>query len=317
MANDLKVLKTDAPPVALQKILLAHKGTLQKALAKHMDPERLIRIAVNAMHRTPSLQNCSIQSICNSVVLSGVLGLEPNTPLQHAYLIPYGRECTFQPGYRGLMHLGRRTAKIGRWRAEVVREGDEFEVEYGIVEVFRHRPKGASDNWLQCYSFAVTADGEPMFVMMRRSEVEHIRDTRSVSYQKGKAGSPWTTDFDEMAKKTVIKRHCKTLDLSIEIAQAADLDDQADTSGKQDSILDVEFQEIAKTAEEADLTTQGSRQKQEEMAEEKIEALRKQETAEEEMDRITRETVAREQGEQEQPTRRAADVPQFGSRRRL
>lgn len=278
MANDLKVTKTDSPPQALQKLLLAHKGSLQKALARHMDPERLIRIAVNAMHRTPTLQNCSIQSICNSVVLSGVLGLEPNTPLGHAYLIPYGKECTFQPGYRGMMHLAIRSGCVKRFTPALVFAGDEFEQELGMVEKFRHVPKMESDEWIGAYSFARTPDGEATWVYMPKARILQVRDRFSIAYKQKPDSSPWTTSEDEMAIKTAIKRHFKRLDITIEVARAADVDDQADQKGKQESIIEVEFQELAKDAEEANITTQGSREKQESVMEEKVSAARKANT---------------------------------------
>lgn len=271
MADTRIIRGKDDPASALSKLLERHKGALDKALAANMKADRLIRIATNALHRTPALQNCSLPSIVNSVVLCGVMGLEPNTPLQHAYLIPYGKECTFQPGYRGLMHLARRTARIGRWRAEVVREDDEFDVEYGIQEKFSHKPTGVSEDWVCCYSFALDGNSDPTFILMSRSQVEHIRDTRSISYQRGRATSPWTTDFEEMAKKTVIKRHCKSLDLSIEVSMATTADDQAETEGKQESFIEAEFRELAEQAEDANQSVAaGSSQEQEQTAERKI-----------------------------------------------
>src|SRR5262245_48677723 len=148
MADDNKITRAkDTPATAVEKLLSAHKGKLDKALSPHLKADRLIRIAVNAMHRQPTLQNCTVQSLVNSVVLAGVMGLEPNTPLGHGYLIPYGKECTFQPGYRGLMHLARRTAGVKRWRSELVYPGDEFEIEYGMNEKFMHKPKDEEGDW--------------------------------------------------------------------------------------------------------------------------------------------------------------------------
>lgn len=298
MANDLKVLKTDTPPTALQKLLSSHKVALQKALAKHMDVERLIRISVNAMHRNPTIGNCSMPSIMNSVVLCGVLGLEPNTPLGHAYLIPYGKECTFQPGYRGLMHLGYRSANVKKFSPALVFEGDEFEQELGLNEKLRHVPAEQSDEWVGAYSLVKFADGDASWVYMPKSRIIKIRDQFSQGYQRNKASSPWTTSEDEMAIKTAIKRHIKRLDISIEVARAADLDDQADKDMKQESFIEAEFQQLASESLDAQNITAGSREKQEQVREEKIESLKREEGApptEEEMDRQTRETVDQEQ----------------------
>ncbi len=274
MANNQIVRGKDDPVSAFQKLMERHKGALDKALARNLPADRLIRIACNALHRTPNLQNCSLPSIVNSVVLCGVMGLEPNTPLQHAFLIPYGKECTFQPGYRGLMSIARRTAHVKRWRSELVHPGDEFEIEYGMNEKFSHRPGDQSEPWVKVYSFLWTPDDETAFVVMNKAEVLHIRDTRSVGYQRGKATSPWTTDEGEMAKKTVIKRHCKTLDLSVEVAQAATLDDQAETDGKQESFIEAEFRDLSEQAEDAQGSlAAGSVAEQDQVAEKKIYAM--------------------------------------------
>lgn len=309
------VQKTDTPPQALQRILSAHEGSLRKAMAKNMESGRLIRVAVNAMHRTPALWNCSMSSIVNSVVLTGVLGLEPNTPLGHAYLIPYGKECTFQPGYRGLMHLAHRTGDVKKFDPHLVFVGDEFEIEYGFNERFRHVPKEQSDEWLGAYSFVRFNDGEPSVLYMPKTRILQVRDRFSKAYQSNKNTSPWTTSEDEMAIKTVIKRHIKRFDLSIEIAIATEADDQAEKDMKQESFIEAEFQEMAKTAEEADFQLQGSRDKQEQVVKEKTQP----EPTQEEMDvGAMREQLAREsgnQGEVEQTQRRAVVFPRGGGKK--
>lgn len=310
------VQKTDTPPQALQRILAAHEGSLRKGIAKNMDSGRLIRVAVNAMHRTPALWNCSMSSIVNSVVLSGVLGLEPNTPLQHAYLIPYGKECTFQPGYRGLMHLAHRTAGVKKFDPHLVFVGDEFEIEYGFSERFKHIPKDQSEDWMGAYSFVKFSDGEASVLYMPKVRILKVRDNFSKAYKQNPNNNPWTTSEDEMALKTVIKRHIKRFDLSIEIAMAADADDQAERDMKQDSYIDAEFQEIAKASEEAEFQLQGSREKQEQVAKEKVEQAAQKQPSEAEMEEAMRKQLEKEaaadshdRGEVEQPQRRKIMFP--------
>lgn len=307
--------KTETPPQALQRLLTAHEGSLRKMIEKNMDPQRLIRIAVSALHRNPSLGNCSMPSIMNSVVLCGYLGLEPNTPLGHAYLIPYGKECTFQPGYRGLMHLAHRTANVKRFAPHIVFVGDEFELEYGLNEKFRHVPKEQSTEWTGAYSFVRFNDGDHSVLYVPKARILEIRDRFSQAYKNKPGSSPWTTSEDEMALKTVIKRHIKRFDISIEIATATEADDQAERDMKQESFIEAEFQELAKASEEAELNMQGSREKQEQVAEEKIqEAKNGKPPTEAEMEATTREQLARESREQKDPgeteqPRRALNLP--------
>lgn len=270
----------DDPVSAFNKLMDRHKGALEKALAKHLPAERLIRVASNALHRNPALQNCTMPSIINSVVLCGVMGLEPNTPLQHAYLIPYGKECTFQPGYRGLMAIARRTAGVKRWRAEIVCPEDQYEIEFGMNERLIHRlgDNREENNWVRAYSFLLDESGDPYFIDMSRKQVLDVRDKYSIAWQQKPDNSPWRKAEGEMVKKTVIKRHCKTLDLSIEIATASAMDDQAETEGKQESFIEAEFRELSEQAEDAQSALgSGSYAEQERIAEEKIKAMSQEE----------------------------------------
>lgn len=274
--------KTETPVNALTRILTANEGAIKQAIAKHMDPKRLMRIAVNALQRTPSLQNCSMPSICNSIVLSGVLGLEPNTPLQHSYLIPYGRECTFQPGYRGLMHLAYRSASVKKFMPSLVYEDDIFEQEFGLQEKFRHVPSGAEgDNWKGAYSFVRFADGDVSWLYLPQSKIHEIRDRFSIAHQRNPKSSPWTTAPDEMAIKTVIKRHIKRMDLTIELGIAAKVDDQAEAKAAQDAFVDAElisnvsFEKVSEAAEDAEYALKGTRERQHEVVQEKLAELKK------------------------------------------
>jgi len=313
MAN---IQKADTPVNALQRIMEANEKSIRQAIAGNMDPKRLMRIAVSAMNRNASLQNCSMPSIINSVMLCGITGLEPNTPLQHAYLIPYGKECTFQPGYRGLMHMAHQSAGVSKFAPQLVYEGDVIEEEYGMDEKFRHIPKHESDEWIGAYSFVRYQDGTFGWQYMPKHKILEVRDKFSKAWQNQGAKSPWGTSEDEMVIKTVIKRHIKRMNLSIEIATAARADDQADTDMKQENFLEVEFKQIAEQAEEADFNLQGSREKQEDMAQQKIAELKgepeRKETPEEEMDRITREAAAKEEAAQQ--SRGPKPTLQFGKR---
>lgn len=265
-----QVAKKNDPPQEFTRLMLAYKSGLQKRMPQVMSVDRLIGLSVGAMRRTPRLQDCSMGSIINSVILSGMLGLEPNTPLGHAYLIPYRKECTFQVGYRGLMNLAMRGGHVRKFDPQVVYEGDEFEIEYGSNEHMIHRPKFASQEWLGAYSLCKLATGEMSWLYLPKAT---ILTTTPQSYRQDRAEgtrySPWTTSEDEMAMKTVVKRHCKRLELNVDLARASELDDQAD-SGNQDSVIEADFEELAFAAKEADGNLAGSREKAEDVAERKI-----------------------------------------------
>jgi len=272
------VKRGDTPPQALQKLLAAHQDQIVAALPKHLRPERLVRLAVTALHQTPQLQNCTMVSIANSVMLAAQLGLEPNNGLGHGWLIPYKNVCTFQPGYRGLIELAYRSGTVKDVSAQMVYENEHFIYEEGTAVRLEHRPLPPSKRgeWIGVYSRLVLDDGTTSFHFMWREEIEAVRDKAS----KAKEYGPWVTWFEEMCKKTVLKRHLKTRRLTPEILSAVGIDDQAEAFGAQeqqpkkprelaqDLAMSEEFQQQAEFATDE---LKGSMELQEETALKRIE----------------------------------------------
>lgn len=106
---------------------------IKKALPSVMTPERFTRIALSALNNTPALQQCTPMSFIAALLNAAQLGLEPNTPLGHAYLIPYKNkgvlECQFQIGYKGLIDLSYRSGQVKSIQAQAVYQNDDFEYE--------------------------------------------------------------------------------------------------------------------------------------------------------------------------------------------
>lgn len=190
-----------------------------------LSPERMMRVAVNAVAKSPDLQRCSQLSLVGSILQSAALGLEPNTPTQQAYLIPYAGICTFQIGYRGLITLARRGG-VTEVYADCIREQDKYTVVRGLDQNLSHEIKlGDRGKAVAYYAVFKTKDGGRDFEVMTIPEIEAIKN-RSQAASKGK--SPWQTDFDEMAKKTVLKRLLKRAPLEVEAAKGIDLDNRGD-----------------------------------------------------------------------------------------
>lgn len=197
------------------------KPQIARALPKHMDPDRLARVAMTVLRQSPQLGQCTPESFLGALMTCAQLGLEPG-PLGHAYLVPYGREVTFVPGYRGLLELARRSGQIKTIAAHVVKQHDEFEFELGLEPKLVHRP-ALRDRGDTTHVYAVVhyRDGGYDMEVMSRDEVEAIRG-RS---RAGKTG-PWVTDWDEMARKTVLRRLAKRMPMSVELAQALAQDER-------------------------------------------------------------------------------------------
>ena len=89
---------------------------IEKALPSVITPERFTRIALTAYSRNEKLQECTAESFLGSMMQAAQLGVEPNTPLGQAYLIPYRNkgvmEVQFQLGYRGMIDLAYRSGEV-------------------------------------------------------------------------------------------------------------------------------------------------------------------------------------------------------------
>lgn len=208
------------------------KAQIALALPKHLNPDRIARIATTEIRRVPALGNCCPQSFLGAIMQCAQLGLEPASSLGHAYLLPFGNGKNRQGqanvqliiGYKGMIDLARRSGQIISLSARAVHQGDEFNYCYGLNEDLTHIPSGSDSGALtHVYAVAKLQGGGVQFEVMTRKQVEAIR-AQSKAGDKG----PWVTHFEEMAKKTVIRRLFKYLPVSIEIQRAVSLDEQAE-----------------------------------------------------------------------------------------
>jgi recombination protein RecT len=230
--------KTDT----IQALLEKHGPEIAMVLPQHVTPERLLRIAISEVRRNPKLANCSSASLLSAIFSCASLGLEPGGPLGHAYLIPYGQECTFQVGYKGMIDLARRSGQIESLSARAVYQNDAFQYSFGLHEDLVHQPAtGDRGQLTHAYAVARLKDGGIQFEVMDRQELEEVRDG-SQGYQMAKKynkkDTPWISSFDEMCRKTVIRRLFKYLPVSVEIAKVVSLDEAADYGRRQESELD-------------------------------------------------------------------------------
>lgn len=214
------------------------KAILAAALPRHMTPERMIRIATTEIRKVPELGECDSMSFVSAIVQCSQLGLEPGSALGHAYLLPFGngdaesgkKNVQLIIGYRGMIDLARRSGQITSLSARVVREGDEFSFEFGLDEKLIHRPGENEDAPItHAYAVAKLKDGGVQFEVMTRKQIDRIRDTHSkaaISAAKKRRSSIWTDHFEDMAKKTVIRKLFKYLPVSIEIQRAVSMDEK-------------------------------------------------------------------------------------------
>jgi recombination protein RecT len=204
------------------------KRELSALLPRTMSPERFVRIAFQAIHRNPDLLKCTQESFFNCLLQLGTIGLEPDG--RRAHLIPFGTECTLVIDYKGIKELVRRNHDVSAMHCDVVGANDEFEIRFGTRGILDHKPNLEDRGRILCaYSWVKLPDGSEEFDVMNVAEIEAVRK-RSRSPNKG----PWVSDWPEMAKKTVFRRHAKGLPLSPETREALDRESDADSLTEQE-----------------------------------------------------------------------------------
>lgn len=222
----------------LASLLQQMKPALAQALPRHISADRIARIALTALRSNPQLGRCTPESFFGSLLQATQLGLEVNTPLGHAYLIPYKDVATLVIGYRGMLDLARRSGMVKVIYAHAVREGDEFYRELGLEPKLVHKPAEKRGDITHVYAVARLADGEPVFSVLTVADVERYR-ARSRAAQNG----PWVTDYEPMALKTAVRRLFPWLPVSAEIARATAVDEADERAVRQVEAFSPEVQE--------------------------------------------------------------------------
>lgn len=224
-----------------------HEGDLREAMPGHANKQRLIRVMLSCLKTTPKLIECHQATLLGSVLQCAQLGLEPNTALGHAYLVPFRNrkerrtDCQVVIGYKGFIDLARRSKQITSLQAQAVREGDHFDAVLGTGSRLEHKPNWDGDRGAIKLFYAVAdfVGGGHAFEVMSKAQIDAVMHK---SQSRGEYG-PWKDHYEEMGRKTVIRRLAKYLPLSIEMAKAVAIDDAADDQRDQNmgAVLDGEW----------------------------------------------------------------------------
>lgn len=236
--------------LAVRKYVVDNKREIELALPRHLNIERFIRVSFTVLSQNPKLYLADRRSLLGALVQTAQLGLEPGI-IGQAFLVPFNdRKRGLQtvqliPGYKGLIALARRSGEISTVHAWPVYEGDHYRVVLGTDPKIEHVPSDKPIAWLEgdrgerrwhrrpmigVYAVARMKDGAVQFDSMRKDECEWHRDRFSRSAGDG----PWITDFEEMSKKTVLRRLTKLLPMSVEMQTAVALDELAEVGVAQD-----------------------------------------------------------------------------------
>lgn len=240
---------------------------IKKALPSVMTPERFMRMALSATNMSPKLLKCEKMTFLSALMSAAQLGLEPNTPLGQAHLIPYWSnkrkryECQFQIGYQGYKELFYRNENNCNVDAYPVYENDEFSYELGLNPNIIHKPALSNrGKVIAYYSIWKSKTGGFGISVMSKEDMETFYKEKVEPNKKGQS-SPWDTDYEAMAKKTVLKRNLKYAPLNADIRRLIANDDTVKndisvdmseiTDMSDENIVDADFDEAEQAQQNA------------------------------------------------------------------
>lgn len=237
MSKLIEAARLPINQIQTAKQLLMSEAAMQQlsmVATAHLNPTRMMRVLANAMRTNPTLADCHPMSLLGCLMQCSALGLEPNTILGHAYIIPFKNrkknivEAQLVVGYKGLIDLARRSGHIISIHAGIHYSDDELWIyEEGTQAQLRHIAGPEEGKKLHVYAIATFRDGGHAWIVLPWSRVMKIRDG-SQGYQSaisfGRKDNPWMTHEDAMAKKTAIRALAKYLPLSVEFVDAVGID---------------------------------------------------------------------------------------------
>lgn len=228
--SQLKSGQTAKSPVAkFAEFMDRLKPQMALALPKHMNADRMTRLALTAFSTTPALQACTPQSIAASVMTAAQLGLEPGINGQ-GYLIPYKETCTFVPGWKGLVDLVARAGRATVWTG-AVRAGDEFEFQLGDAPFCRHKPGDADDGQPFTHVYAIgrvrDASMAVIEVWSRKKVEKHLKQYNKVGTRHYALANE--NNLEMYARKVALLQVLKYMPASIELANAITVSDAVET----------------------------------------------------------------------------------------
>jgi recombination protein RecT len=218
MAEQEGQLEKKTFPMVLRQGLESKRDDIMAALPDKLDADRFIMVALTAATKNERLRECSMASIYLSLMESARAGLFPDN--KEAAIIPYGGHAEFVPMVAGLIRLMLRSPGLTKVEARVVRDGDEFDYQYGLDPQLIHKPVGSSDREItHAYAVMWRQGAGPTFEVVTREEIEQVR-----AASKAPNSPAWRDWLGEMCRKVALKRLAKYADLSPEATRAIELD---------------------------------------------------------------------------------------------
>jgi len=192
--------------------------SVESALPKDFNRERFVQNCLAVMNENPQFAKINSAQVVQGLLKGAYLGLDFLN--RECYLIPYGNSVQFQTDYKGECKFIKRYAirPVLDIYAKVVRDGDEFveEIIDGHPSI-TFKPKAFSKaDIIGAFAVVLFKDGGLLYETMSVDDIQSVRN----NYSKASQSKAWKNSFDEMCKKTVLRRLCKHVETSFESVEA-------------------------------------------------------------------------------------------------
>lgn len=238
MSNQAIQQKTPTPQAQLNQYLTQHKAQLAAALPKHLNPDRMARLALTAFSQNKQLQQCDPKTVFSSLIVLSQLGLEPGIDGQ-GYLVPYGKVCTPIPGWKGYVDLVSRSGRGTVYSGVIFRDQKYTFTDGARRDLVIHNETDLDDpeDITHAYAIGWVKDAAmPIIELWRTSKVIKHRDKYNKVGQKHYSFS----NFEMYARKVVLLQVIKYMPKSIELQTAMEID-LASAEGKGTEYINGEF----------------------------------------------------------------------------
>jgi len=241
-------------------------GDFKMMLPSHIDPDRFVMTVVTAIQKNPELYNKevdkpSLYMACMECAQDGLIpdGREAvlnifNTNIGSKQNPNWIKKVQYMPMIQGLRKLAYQSGEIREWAVRIVRENDFFDYQLGDQESITHKPaKSNRGKITHAYSIAHLATGEISREVMDIGELEDVR-----SRSKNAQNSIWTMNPAEMYRKTVARRHYKSLPRSPQVIRFMDRFDRNWDYGNRDIETNDEYIAPADSVPDTDIPEPGN-----------------------------------------------------------
>jgi phage RecT family recombinase len=213
---------TTAKPTAFELELQQYEPQLRSALPSHIPIERFKRTFVTAINANPDLARLDRRSLFTALVKCAQDGLLPDG--REAALVAFGGKATYLPMVAGYIKRMRNSGDLAAISANVVYSNDVFTLELGDEERVKHTPAiGERGKPLGAYAIAKLKSGEVQREWMSIADIEAVRKVSRAS-----GNGPWVQWWEQMARKSVIKRLAKYLPMTADVADLIQRDDEGE-----------------------------------------------------------------------------------------